>query len=196
LTRGRRAAAAPELYALAFARLAQLRGDDVTREREFAAARAAAPNAAAAIARLQAQAQLAAGDLTGARATLSSVADDDSPQVLELRAQLARRSGEQNFEVDLHIAIEAKQGDNAVFVTELVYAALFALENIPAENLQPVLLIECPRLIFPFARRIIADATRDGGFPPLMLDPIDFAQLYQQQIAAAQAQAAEANQPN
>ncbi|HCO44102.1 MAG TPA: hypothetical protein DIT63_08315, partial [Gammaproteobacteria bacterium] len=62
LTRGRRAAAAPELYALAFARLAQLRGDDVTREREFAAARAAAPNAAAAIARLQAQAQLAAGD--------------------------------------------------------------------------------------------------------------------------------------
>ncbi|HCZ47381.1 MAG TPA: hypothetical protein DCZ11_00060 [Gammaproteobacteria bacterium] len=94
LTRGRRAAAAPELYALAFARLAQLRGDDVTREREFAAARAAAPNAAAAIARLQAQAQLAAGDLTGARATLSSVADDDSPQVLELRAQLARRSGD------------------------------------------------------------------------------------------------------
>ncbi len=108
----------------------------------------------------------------------------------------ARRSGEQNFEVDLHISIEAKQDDDAVFVTELVYSALFALENIPQENLQPVLLIECPRLIFPFARRIIADATRDGGFPPLMLDPIDFAQLYQQQIAAAQAQAAEANQPN
>lgn len=108
----------------------------------------------------------------------------------------ARRSGEQNFEVDLHISIEAKQGDNAVFMTELVYSALFTLENIPQENLQPVLLIECPRLIFPFARRIIADATRDGGFPPLMLDPIDFAQLYQQQIAAAQAQAAEANQPN
>jgi preprotein translocase subunit SecB len=63
-------------------------------------------------------------------------------------------------------------------VVELVYAGLFTLKNIPQESLEAVCLIECPRLIFPFARRIVADATRDGGFPPLMLEPIDFADLY------------------
>ena len=66
---------------------------------------------------------------------------------------------------------------------ELVYAGLFGLQNVPEEALEPFLIIEAPRILFPFARRIIADATRDGGFPPLMLDPIDFASLYMSQQA-------------
>ncbi len=74
------------------------------------------------------------------------------------------------------------------FIVELSYGGLFALQNVPQEHLQLFLIIEAPRMIFPFARRIFADAVRDGGFPPLMLDPIDFAQLYmarQQQMQAA-----------
>lgn len=96
----------------------------------------------------------------------------------------ARRLAAPHFQVDLHLTIEAKQGDKMLFLTELVYGGIFLLHNIPAENLQPCLLIECPRLLFPFARRIIADVTRDGGYVPMMLDPIDFAVLYRQQLAA------------
>lgn len=81
------------------------------------------------------------------------------------------------FEVVLHLKIEAHLPDKPVFIVELAYAGLFTL-NVPTEHLQPVLLIECPRILFPFARNIIADVTRDGGFPPLMLQPIDFVALY------------------
>ena len=86
-----------------------------------------------------------------------------------------------DFEVKLSIGVDAKAPQGIMFLVELEYCGLFRLENIPEESLQPMLLIECPRQIFPFARRIIADVTRDGGFPPLMLDPIDFVGLYQQQ---------------
>jgi preprotein translocase subunit SecB len=96
-----------------------------------------------------------------------------------------------NYEVELHIDIKASNADTALFVIELVYAGLFTLQNIPAENLEAVCLIECPRFIFPFARRVVADATRDGGFPPMLIDPIDFAALYrhraQQKESAAPA---------
>ena len=71
----------------------------------------------------------------------------------------------------------------------MLFRSLFAVRNIPAEHLQPFMLAEAPRLIFPFARRVLADAVRDGGFPPLLIEPIDFAQLYIQQ-AEAQAQGA------
>ena len=77
-----------------------------------------------------------------------------------------------------------------VFAAELVYAGTFRMENFPQQMLHPAVLIECPRLIFPFARQILAEATRNGGFPPLMLDPIDFASMYQrrmQQQTAGQA---------
>jgi preprotein translocase subunit SecB len=88
-----------------------------------------------------------------------------------------------NFEVTLRINAEATYGESAAFVGELLYGTVFVLNNIPQESLEPVLLIECPRLMFPFARRILADITRDGGFPPLMLDPIDFVGLYRQNRA-------------
>ncbi len=107
----------------------------------------------------------------------------------------ARRLTDPRYEVDLKINVDARQADRLVFMIELHYGGIFQLTNIPPENLQPLLLIECPRLIFPFARRIIADATRDGGYAPLMIDPIDFAALYRSQAAAAQSKAAASNAP-
>jgi preprotein translocase subunit SecB len=88
--------------------------------------------------------------------------------------------GQDVHEVALKVEIEAKGNEGVAFRIELLYAGLFALRNIPAEQLQPFLLAEAPRLLFPFARRLIADASIDGGFPPLLLDPIDFAGLYMQ----------------
>jgi len=105
----------------------------------------------------------------------------------------AKRRSEEEYESDLKISVNASRDDGSVvFIVELVYGGVFRLSNIPNNQIQPVILIECPRLLFPFARRILADATRDGGFPPLMLDPIDFAALYQQQM---QAQAADEKPP-
>lgn len=86
------------------------------------------------------------------------------------------------YEVVLHVKAECKVGDTVGFIAELAYAGLFTI-NIPKEHLQPVMLIECPRLLFPFARNILADVTRDGGFPPLMLGLMDFAALYQARMA-------------
>lgn len=91
-----------------------------------------------------------------------------------------------DFEVEIKLSIEAMAADKPIFIVELTYAGICRLENIPKESMQAVLLIECPRMIFPFARRIVADATRDGGFPPLMIDPIDFALLYRQQMSDTQ----------
>jgi preprotein translocase subunit SecB len=101
--------------------------------------------------------------------------------------------GSDRYEVALVMNIDAKSGADTVFMLELSYGGVFVLLNIPPDSLQPLLLIECPRLLFPFARRIVADVTRDGGFPPLLLDPIDFVQLFrrrQQQAVQARAAAA------
>lgn len=97
-----------------------------------------------------------------------------------------------DFEVELHLDAKAMHDGKAVFAAELLYAGIFRLENIGEEQMHAVILIECPRMIFPFARQILADATRNGGFPPLMLDPIDFAAMYQKRIADAQAESANA----
>lgn len=108
----------------------------------------------------------------------------------------ARSLGPDMFEVVLNFSARAERDENTVvFIAELSYAGLFQLSNVSDADREPFLLIECPRLIFPFARRILADITRDGGFPPLMLDPVDFANLYRAQLAkrAAAAQGAEPN---
>ncbi len=94
-----------------------------------------------------------------------------------------------DYEVELHLDAKALHEGKTVFAAELLYAGIFRLENLPDEALHPIVLVECPRMIFPFARQILADATRNGGFPPLMLDPIDFASMYQKRQAEAQAQA-------
>ena len=98
--------------------------------------------------------------------------------------------GEGIHEVVLQITVTAtlQEQQQTAFAVDLLYAGLLALRNVPDEQLQPFLLAEAPRLLFPFARRVLADAVRDGGFPPLMLDPIDFASLYMQRAAQAQAQ--------
>lgn len=101
----------------------------------------------------------------------------------------AKAVGEDVYEVDLKITTTAKVGEDTAFVAELIYSGLFGAKNLPENTLQPFLMIEAPRMLFPFARRILADVTRDGGFPPLMLEPIDFASLYQQQMQNAQQQA-------
>ena len=90
-----------------------------------------------------------------------------------------------------NITSKNKGSDNVLFVLELEYAGLFQIENINDEQLHPFLMIECPRMIFPFVRRIVSDVTRDGGFPPLNLDNIDFVALYRQQLAQHQAKQAE-----
>ncbi|MFP6757968.1 MAG: protein-export chaperone SecB, partial [Alphaproteobacteria bacterium] len=86
------------------------------------------------------------------------------------------------FEVSLRITADATNVDSGakMFVVEVVYAGMFALQNIPEEHVHATCLIECPRLLFPYARRVVSDLTRDGGFPPLMLEPIDFVALYRQ----------------
>ncbi|MDH6231341.1 preprotein translocase subunit SecB [Mesorhizobium soli] len=93
------------------------------------------------------------------------------------------------FDVNLTLSAKAAFDKDVLFNVELVYGGVFKIEGFPQEHMLPLLFIECPRLLFPFARQIIADATRNGGFPPLMLDPIDFAQMFQQKIAEDQAAA-------
>lgn len=87
-----------------------------------------------------------------------------------------------DFEVALQLETKCMNGEEVVYHVDLTFAGVFRIMALPAEAMQPVLLIECPRLIFPFARQIIGDAVRDGGFPPLYLDPIDFAALYRQRM--------------
>ncbi len=93
------------------------------------------------------------------------------------------RLSDTDYEVELKMEAKAGEGADAMFAAELVYAGVFRLSNIPEEAVGPTLMIECPRLLFPFARQIIADSTRQGGFPPLMIDPVDFAALFQQSMA-------------
>jgi preprotein translocase subunit SecB len=95
----------------------------------------------------------------------------------------ANQVGEDVHEVVLRIEVRADSEGTVAFLVDLSFAGLFGLRNIPAEHVQPFLLGEAPRLVFPFARRVLADAVRDGGFPALMLEPIDFGALYLQQAA-------------
>ncbi len=103
---------------------------------------------------------------------------------------------ESDFDVVLTLNAEAKDGERVLFHTELVYGGVFRVTGFPQEHMLPLLFIECPRLLFPFARQIIADVTRNGGFPPLMIDPIDFAQMFTQRMAEEQARAQVSAVPN
>jgi preprotein translocase subunit SecB len=100
----------------------------------------------------------------------------------------AKRLDQERFEVELKLRVTAKAEEKALFLLELVYAGLFGIQNAPEEILQQFLLIEGPHILFPFARRIVADVIRDGGMPPLMVEPIDFAALYRARQAGAQQQ--------
>ncbi len=98
-----------------------------------------------------------------------------------------RAWGLDNYEVVLTIKASAKAQDETMFIIELAYGAIVTVRNVPQEMVSSIVLVETPRLIFPFARNIIAETTRDGGFPPLMINPIDFAELLRRNAAASPA---------
>jgi preprotein translocase subunit SecB len=97
------------------------------------------------------------------------------------------------FEVELRVDARAVDGQAVLFAIELVYAGVFRFANIPQDQIRAVTLIECPRLLFPFARQVVAEASRNGGFPPLLIDPVDFVAMYRQQTANEQRGAAATN---
>ena len=103
----------------------------------------------------------------------------------------AKPMSETDFEIELKLDATATRECDTLFVAEVAYAGVFRIHNVPQEHMQPIILIECPRLLFPFARQILADATRQGGFPPLMIDPVDFAALYRQRMAQMSTPAAD-----
>jgi len=124
-----------------------------------------------------------------------SVENPSSPQVFQWQVQPSldvqfhlnsEKIADDVYEVSIRIEVNARSDNGVHFVVDLTYAGLFGLRNIPEEALGPILLVEAPRLLFPFARQIISDAVSNTGFPPLLLDPIDFTQAYLAQLQAAQ----------
>jgi len=118
----------------------------------------------------------------GILAELQNQQPDVNVNVDVQAAKLDGQPGENMFEVILDMRAELKLGEKVGFIIELKYGGVFTI-NVPEEHLGAMLLIECPRILFPFARNILADATRDGGFVPLLLQPIDFAAMYQANLA-------------
>lgn len=115
---------------------------------------------------------------------------DVTPDVqVQVNIDAKKRSLENQYEsaIKMKVTSKAKDGDATLFVMEIDYVGIFNIENIAEEQLHPFLLIECPRMIFPFLRRIVSDVTRDGGFPPLNLENIDFLALYRNELARRQA---------
>jgi preprotein translocase subunit SecB len=90
------------------------------------------------------------------------------------------------YEVDLRIHVEAKRGEDVLFIADLVYSGLFQFVNVRGDDVEPLLWIECPRLLFPFSRQLLAEITREGGYPPLLINPIDFTPLYWAELQARQ----------
>ena len=107
---------------------------------------------------------------------------DEKPDIQVNVNTAVRKLPDNAFEVILDIKTEAKKKDKISFIAEVSYAGIFTLNQVPPEHEKPLLLIEAPRMLFPFARNVLAETTRDGGYPPLMLNPIDFASLYQKQV--------------
>ena len=123
------------------------------------------------------------------RAPESLRAQAQPPQI-DLSVEMnARTRSDGLYETDLKLVVSAQANGEAVFQVELVFGGLFQITGVPEEEMEPVLLIECPRYLFPFARRIIADLTGESGFPPFLLEPIDFGAVYQAR------QAGQAGQP-
>ncbi len=98
----------------------------------------------------------------------------------------ARSLAEDAYEVSLFIRAEAQSGDNTAFIVELTYAGIVIVGDVAEDDVQPLVMIEGPRHLFPFARSVVANVTRDGGFPPMMIDPINFAALYMENNAAGE----------
>ncbi len=116
---------------------------------------------------------------------------DVTPDVqVQVNLDAKKRAPDNQYEtaIKLNVTSKAKDGDAVLFVLEIDYVGIFHLEHVPEDQLHPFLLIECPRMIFPFLRRVVSDITRDGGFPPLNLENIDFLSLYRNELARRQAE--------
>ncbi|WIY26812.1 protein-export chaperone SecB [Parasedimentitalea psychrophila] len=115
---------------------------------------------------------------------------------VQVNLDAKKRTAENQYEVITKLIIQSKvkETGDVLFVFELEYVGIFNIEGVPEDQLHPFLLIECPRMLFPFLRRIVSDVTRDGGFPPLNLDNIDFVAIYRNELARRQAETA-AEQP-
>ena len=125
------------------------------------------------------------------------VSGEVQPDVnVQVNLDAQKRAQEHQYQVSMKLVIDSssKDKETKLFLLELDYGGIFHIEGIPDDQLHPFLLIECPRMLFPFARRIVSDVTRDGGFPPLNLENIDFVQLYRQELLRRQ-QAAAAQAP-
>jgi preprotein translocase subunit SecB len=127
----------------------------------------------------------------------NSLTPQQQPPQISINVNVGgRQLADTDFEVDLLLEGNAKIGESVLFAFELTYSGIFRVVGIPQDQLHPVVMIECPRLLFPFARQIVADAVRNGGFPPLYIDPIDFAALYRQKLNEFQTQEGSPQRPN
>jgi preprotein translocase subunit SecB len=127
------------------------------------------------------------------------VSGEVQPDVkVQVNLDARKRSTDHQYEVTLKLIVDSsvKDSTSKLFLLELEYTGVFHIEGVPAEQMHPFLLIECPRMLFPFVRRIVSDVTRDGGFPPLNMDIIDFVQLYRGELARRQAEQAQVQAPN
>ena len=121
------------------------------------------------------------------------ISGDVQPDIsIQVNIDAKKRTLENQYEVIIKAEIASKTKEKAepMFLLELEYGGIFHIENIPEDQLHPYLMIECPRMLFPFLRRIVSDVTRDGGFPPLNLDSIDFMQLYRNEVQRRVAESA------
>jgi preprotein translocase subunit SecB len=119
-----------------------------------------------------------------AMAAAASQAYDHQPTIdmgVEVKSRPIGDQGEA-VEVDLCVSVSAKRADSVMFSANLIYSGLFQFVNVRPDEIEPLIWIECPRLLFPFSRQIMAEVTREGGYPPLMINPIDFTPLYQAEL--------------
>lgn len=106
----------------------------------------------------------------------------EAPQI-QIGIEIGRQMLEgDNVEVTLMLKADARRGEQVAFIAELEYAGLFAFQGVSAEEIQPLIMIECPRLLFPFARQIMAEMTQNGGYPPIMLEPPDFSAMFRDEM--------------
>lgn len=120
------------------------------------------------------------------------VSGEVQPDVgIQVNLDAKKRSADNQYEVIIKLSVNSKgkESKEQLFLMEIEYAGVFHIEGVPEEQLHPFLLIECPRMLFPFLRRIVSDITRDGGYPPLNLENIDFVQIYRSELARRQATA-------
>jgi preprotein translocase subunit SecB len=120
-------------------------------------------------------------------AALKGAVSDAKPEItVQVGIDAEKKAGD-TYEVRQKVKIEAKAGETPIFLLEIDFAGMFEVTQVPAEQMHPFLLVECPRLVFPYLRRIVGDVTRDGGYPPLNLDNIDYLNLYRQEMVRRQA---------